>query len=390
MTLALIFTTGSVFAQDAAEADMVEPITSNDTTVKKQGKSEQKKEDSSLKLSGRIWMDYWMRLDDNNPADKTTHGLRLTRTYLTVENKINDMLMAKLVIDGAPSGTGGTTTTYDVFVKNAYLEANTDLYGAFGSMKILAGLTGTPVIGLVDDLSDYRWIYQNYIDRAADLGLSGKDGNATTSESSADLGITGQFNIMKMVTITGMYANGEGFNKVESGDYPEKANTGKSYYGVVTFNPEKMMKELNINVFARYKDVSLENNDATSATASRTNLYYGGGAAWKSDLIKAGVHYLMGTDDDESTVKINYTLLDSYINANLESIIDIPVLIMGRFAMGDSNTGIEDNERYIIAAGAGYQINKNFRTLLYFQQTSYTASDTDPDRMVWLKTDIKF
>ncbi len=98
------------------------------------------------------------------------------------------------------------TPYYGFFLKNAYLQAKNDLGAA--TLTTQFGLIGTPVIGLADKVSDYRWIYNNFIDKSKNL-------LGTSIDTSADLGISVKADIMKMVSITGAYMNGEGYKGVD-------------------------------------------------------------------------------------------------------------------------------------------------------------------------------
>ncbi len=94
-------------------------------------------------------------------------------------------------------------------------------------------------------------------------------------------------------------------------------------------------------------------------------------------------------------VKDKYGLLDSWVNANLNSLVGKPILLHGRFAMGsDANDQAKtDGSNYgntrMLACGVGYAFNSNIRAMLYYDNFKYQkVSRADSDIM--LKSEIKF
>lgn len=383
LILAAVFSAGIVFAQTEPGQpleNLYPPIEKNDNSAEK------KADKSKIDLSAVIFMEYSYDLDNNQKTDVTTHGFNITRTYLNAEKKINDNFKARLTLDSALAGKF-EEQTYNVFVKFAYIDGFHE-FNEKTKINFQAGLIGTPVVGLIDGLSDYRWIYNNYIDKSNDLGVDLKD-------SSADLGMSATFDLLKLVSVTGAYMNGEGFSKLgEDGANPptEYKNSGKSFYGAVSFNPFKTKQGgkgkkdegLYLNSFGKYEKIEIENKDA--GALDKTNYYYGGGLAWFSAFIKTGAYYIICIDKSK-TVKEKSTLLDSYVNVNLDTLIKMPVLVMGRFAMGDGNTKPASDEVKIFAGGAGYKFNDNFRILAYYQYTKQPLAD---EQAAYIKTETKF
>ena len=304
---------------------------------------------------------------------KNNNGFNISRAYLDVKYKINDILSARLTsdVDAAVSGSADSNPALHLYLKYAYLEAKKD----FGPVWLSAtgGMIETPVIGLIDKMSDYRWITLNYIDQSKVVL------NGNSFDNSADLGVKASFGIMKYATLTGAFSNGSGYKANEVNSY-------KSVTYLATINP---MKEIYLNGFGR--------NEITGKldyTGKKTKKeYYGYGVAYMSDLIKIGFNHIFPyvTTVGVSTTNINlpggstfvvaplqrrgFMLLDSWLNFNLGAVVaDAPLLITGRFVYGlqrgtyqrnitDTECGKSRNT-ILYALGLGWAFSKNFRILL--------------------------
>ena len=360
-------------------------------------KEEQKKPE--VKLEGKIFAEYKQNLEKD--VANYYYGFAVTRAYLTGKAKIDDVWSAKITIDAGniealgkdgDDPTKNVTTTsrgYEFFVKNAYVQAAPS-FGDYG-LVLQFGMIGTPIIGLIDDISDYRWVYNNYIDKAGDVLINPNDSTKSLSiDTSADLGASLKIDIMKygdkkknaMVSVTGAVMNGEGYKKT---DESTNGYRGKAMYAQITVNP---IAEVFISGYMR--------REAYAATL--LNTFYGGTIGYDSKIIKAGVSYIMGkkgelTDDEK------YTILDLYVNANLNDVAGLPVLIMGRYAMGSYKQGdtisTSASKVTVMAIGAGYQFNDYVRFLAYYenkQSKAYKAlySDDGDLQAFYVKSEIKF
>jgi hypothetical protein len=313
---------------------------------------------------------------------KNNNGFNISRAYLDVKYKINDILSARLTsdVDAGVTGAADTNAAFHLFVKFAYLEAKKD----FGPIWISAtgGLIETPVIGLIDKITDYRWIQQNYLDQAK-IVLNGN-----SFDNSADLGVRASVGIMKYVTFTGAFTNGAGYKANETNSY-------KAVTYLATINPTK---EIYINGFGRN-----EITNKLDFTGKKTKKeYYGYGVAYMSDIIKIGFNHIfpymttvgltatnipvagiLTAGAGSSTLNLTaapiqrrgFMLLDSWLNFNLGGIVaSAPLLITGRFVYGlqrgtyqraltDTELGKSRNT-LLYALGIGWAFNKNFRLLL--------------------------
>ena len=335
-------------------------------------KDSKKDEAGDLKIGGKIYLQW----QDDLESNENTFGV--TRAYLQLAKKLDEMFSIKVTADAIHELPSDATvndeevtaksSAYEFYLKNAYLKgANKIMDGLKYSFSI--GMIGTPNIGLVDNMSDYRWIYNNYLDKSKDL-------LGTSLDSSADLGVNLNLNIMKMVSVTGAITNGEGYKSTNDD------SKGKAFYGMVSVNPFQLGEDkkgdgLFLNGFMRREDDIVQDGD---------NLveYYGAGVAWKSALIKAGGNYFWAKKKASDT---KYTLVDCYANANLDSVIKLPVLAMGRFAYGKDNDN-DDSKVTKIAGGVGYKFNKSFRTAVYYEKTRYET--TASNDMFYVKAEAKY
>jgi hypothetical protein len=317
-------------------------------------------------------------------SSKNNNGFNISRAYLDVKYKINDILTARLTsdVDAAVSGSSDSNPALHLYLKYAYLEAKKD----FGPVWLSAtgGMIESPIIGLIDKISDFRWITQNYIDQSKNVL------NGNSLDNSADLGVKASFGVMKYLTLTGSFTNGSGYKANE-------ANSYKAVSYVATVNP---MKEIYINGFGR--------NEITAKydfTGKKTKKeYYGYGVAYMSDLIKIGFNHvfpyvttvgldygtngLLGAAIAGNSIyayplqRRGFMLLDSWLNFNLGAVVqDAPLLVTGRFVYGlqrgtyqrnitDPECGKSRNT-LTYALGLGWVINKNFRILLGGEITHY-------------------
>jgi hypothetical protein len=356
-----------------------------------------------VEVSGKIFFDYSYIMTGKEKVKSTkTAGkdsLNLTRAYLTFDKKIDDAWSAKVTLDGGTldqTATGqdstkatvtSTTKSSAAFVKNAYGQYKNSFGPA--DLKIQAGLVGTPVIDLLDGLIGSRWIYQNYLDKASDVTGSSFD------VSSADTGVKAEVKLMKMVSLTGMYANGDGY-KTNTTD--QDAAT-KSYYGTLNINPIEAL-----NLFGFYHKHNVSVSGVTGAAADKKNnqvAYYGAGVAWKDKNFKVGASYTI-EDGNKKNIKEEGTVLELWANASLNEFIGMPVLVIGRYAQGtyedkNSNTAKKnENEGSAIWGGVGYQFSKNVQVAAMYKMDALTkktggvkASDAE-NNTFFVKTEVVF
>jgi len=311
---------------------------------------------------------------------KNNNGFNISRAYLNVIYRINDILTVRLTSD-VDAGVSPSASLKDanpgfhLYLKYAYLEAKKD----FGPVWISAtgGMIDTPISGLIDKISDYRWIQQNYLNQA-NIVLNGQK-----LDTSADLGVKVSVGVMKYLTLTGACMNGSGYTGDEMNSY-------KSFYYIATANP---LKEIYVNVFGRNEITT--KYDFSGKKAKRD--FYGYGVAYMSDIIKVGFNHIfpyvttVGLDYGTNGLlgaavagnsifiyplqKRGYMLFDSWLNFNLGPIVpEAPIIVTGRFVYGlqrgtyqkavtDPECG-KSRTAFLYALGVGWAFNNNFRILL--------------------------
>lgn len=342
-----------------------------------------KEKSSDVKIKGKIFMQYEQELNDAKDKDETKTGtFEVTRAYIQILKNIGGPFSIKITgdaIKGIKDSNGDTGKHYDFYLKNAYLQGKGNV-GMF-ALKAQLGLIGTPLIGITDKMSDYRWIYNNFFDKAKNL-------NVQNGESSADLGFSLNAKIMDKVSVTGAVVNGEGYKSVDENE----KNSGKAYYGLLSVTP---LKGLYINGYLRLENEEVDNSK--KSYYAKDSIYYGGGIGWKNKLIKIGFNYIIGkrTDDDpaltDSTVN-EFKLFDSWLNINLETFTGMPILILGRFAFGEDDK-VTDSMVTYWGAGLGYRFNKNFRLAAYLDNYKYDDSATYTEtnqQSFYIKAEAKY
>ncbi len=337
--LLIVISSTAIFGQSA----------NSEKDEKKTEKSEQTTNNIG-KFSAKTFFQ-WSRDVQGDQEDR----FELKRIYLTWERKFDKIFSAKITTDAFPL-TSDTKSGYDVLIKNAYFQVAPQF--GFAKITLQAGMVRTPTIGLMNKFSGIRWVNNTYISDAKLLL------NGLTIDTSADLGIKLKVELFKKVSITGAYTNGEGYKTVLTSEL----NNGKSIHGLVNYNP---YKSFFITAFIR----SYGKSDTEDI------LYYGGSLAWKGSTVKIGASFSYITDELNSS-KTNGYLIDTWLNINLKSIMGYPILLVGKYALGDYNN-LTTN---LIAAGPGYKINKYAQTTLYVE--NYRKDGTNATK-VYIKAEFK-
>jgi hypothetical protein len=374
-----------------------------------EGKSDKKIEDAikdiyrRLEIGVDVYMDWYAEWGQKDGAyDRVAHGengtpygslvsvpsdvqannnnaFRIPSANLEVRYKINDILNARLTTEvdtQVTPGGGEPNAAFHIYLHYAYIEAAKK----FGPVSVSAsgGMIGTPVVGYVNTISDYRWIAENYIEQSATIL------NNLVLDYSADLGVKASFGIMKYVRMECSITNGAGYKMNETNSY-------KAFTYMATITP---IKELYAVGFGRNEITT--KYDYTGKKAKRE--YYGYGVAYTSELIKIGFNHLfpyvttVGLDLNRTNLSVyaypvqkrGYMLFDSWINVNLGAVIPVaPLLITGRFVYGlqrgtyqkyltDTECG-KMRRTTLYALGVGWRFNKNFRMLLGVELQKYAV-----------------
>jgi len=372
---------GAAFAQDAPKADEPKPV---------------------VDVSGVLYLD-WGYVQKANEASSLKEGsdtMRLQRAYLNFAKKIDDVWSVKVTLDGVGVTTkeasidgdevdgdpdalpddnltvsNSTKANNVMFIKNAYVQMKQNFDPI--TLTVQYGVVGTPIIGQGDGMSGARWIYNTYLDKSGDLL------GDTIDVSSADLGLKADISLMKMVTLTGMYANGSNYKFTE-----DQQVTDKAYWGVLSITP---IKELAINGYYHTRDVAPGSEDNTVT-------YYGGGIGWSDKSFKVGGNFILGERDAATAPnKKDYMLYEVFANINLADVAGVPVLFYGKYAAGESEADDDAKvEGTQIWAGLGYQFNKSVQIMALYQtgeKETTTAAGVKTkveEDMVWVKSEVKF
>lgn len=291
-----------------------------------------------IKISGALFAEYAQALNGSHDGH-----FALSRVRLTVKKNLPGVFSFRVTLDALgledPEKEG-----YEALVKYAYLQAAPKC----GPVAIIlqGGMIGTPTTSLVNSLTGIRWIGNTYIGVSKKI-LADAAGAALSIDTTADLGISLKIKFADMVTLTGALTNGEGYKNVDT----DNLYTGKAYYSTLIFNP---LKNMYINGFFRYfqKDINID------------LMYYGGGAAWKGPILCTGAH-VIGVTYDTGLSRSGF-LVEGWINLNVNTIVGLPVLIIGRAGIAH---GLDDTDNGQYGGGLGYKFNKNVQTAIYYEYT---------------------
>jgi len=352
-----------------------------------------------VEVGGLAYLEWSKELkhSDTRTPDENTNTFAIKRVYLDFKKKLDDMWSVRVTTDvgqvdsksskdfvtksGTPDDTKSKveskTNGYTVFLKYAYVEAKEKF--DFADVKFNFGMIGTPLIGFVDKQSDYRWLEQNYADQAKTV-LYSKAGKGESIDHSADMGLSLEVSMFnKLLTLTGAYTNGEGYKYA---DEVKLGDDGKTYYGMATIMPIK-----DLYLFGIYR-----NQETNDMIDDNYNMYYGGGLVYADELFKVGAMYLLPEVSTKKTgqaaVENKYKLFDSWLNIRLDTIISMPVIVVGRYAFGE-NKDVDKSKVTSWAAGLGYHVANGLRAVVYYQNVKSEARD-DPDTKIFVKTEVKF
>ena len=367
------------------------------TAFAQEAKPEEKvPEKPKLEVGGLAYLEWSKELkhSDTRTPDENTNTFAIKRVYLDFKKKLDDMWSVRVTTDVGQvdsksskkyTETGTTTSNvesktnfYTVFLKYAYVEAKEKF--DFADVKFNFGMIGTPLIGFVDKQSDYRWLEQNYADQAKTL-LYSQAGKGESIDHSADMGLSVEVSMFnKLLTLTGAYTNGEGYKYA---DEVKLGDDGKTYYGMATIMPIKDLYLIGI----------YRNQETNDMVADNYNMYYGGGLVYADELFKVGAMYLLPEVSTKASktaaaVENKYKLFDSWLNIRLDTIISMPVIVVGRYAFGE-NKDVDKSKVTSWAAGLGYHVANGLRAVVYYQNVKSEALD-DPDTKIFVKTEVKF
>lgn len=283
---------------------------------------------------GKVFFNFHSTFDER--TDKSAFELK--RAYLGYSYNISENLSAKVLFDAGKSDVAidlndstnvksSTSLAYTAFVKNAQLSYSNDF------VKVSLGMIGNPQYKAAEKLWGRRYIAKNVQD-------------IHKFTVSADLGVSAEFKLHKIITVDVTVRNGEGYKKMESDDI---------YTSAIGFHL-KPVKGLTIRGF--YDHAAGENTQYSL-------MHFVG---YKHKIFAVGV---------EQIVQNNFKYIKDNNHSAVSAFGSIKVYknveVFGRY---DSYTMKEDesvNENVIIT-GIQYSPIKNILIALNYQGASFKES----------------
>jgi predicted porin len=224
-----------------------------------------------VKFSGKVFADASYRQNEDQGTDKkspeTGIGVDVKRFYLGAEYDANDVWSAKIVTDIGDKGA----KRYDVFVKNAYIEAK--LHPLF---VLRLGEAGLPWVPYSEDRYGFRYVENTLIDRVG-FGTSTDWG----------LHLLGDWN--KRITYQISAVNGRGY-----GDPTRSKNpTGEARIGFAPF------EGFNFGVGGQFGKLG---QDVEGSKAKNTAKRFDAAASYDTGRFRLGLEYFLGKDDTADIV----------------------------------------------------------------------------------------
>ena len=349
---------------------------------------------SATQVSGRMYIQ-WMKQMSTPAADEGEHqnSFQIQRAYLQFRHQLDQVWSVKVTLD-AGNDAGGSDTRYLVYIKNAYVQTKIGMGSVNLTMQF--GMISTAVSGFIDNVSDYRWLNNNYIEGSKKILAKSSTELGQTIEVSADMGVSAEFQVAGMVTVAAQVTNGEGYKKT---DEETSGDDGKAYLGMVAIQP---VTGLHIAGYLRHQitDDGRDNDNYIR--------YYGGTLAYSTDLIRIGASYVvvrkrtLAWPYDGIVSETDYSIMDAFLNMNLQSVAGVPILLTGRYARGESefdDAAGTDVTTTLWAAGLGYRFSKNVRFMAYYEvytaETNLTPSSTtldytDDEETFYIKCEVTF
>jgi hypothetical protein len=172
-----------------------------------------------FKPGGKPFMRIYSNFHTTFSDGESVSAFELTRVYLGYEHEFSENFSALANIDIANPGVGGLEMT--AFIKNALIRYHTN------DLTVLFGLIPTTQFKLQENFWGYRYIGKSFQD-------------AYKFNSSADLGISLNYEVTDFLSTDLIIANGEGYKKLEADSVlrtgfgitlePTSKLTGRVYY----------------------------------------------------------------------------------------------------------------------------------------------------------------
>ncbi len=345
-------------------------------------------------ISGEVFFNWHSVMTDSTDTESggKMNTFELERMYLNWKKKFDDTFSARATLDignETIEENGKETSKYRVYAKYGYLQAAKKGIGPV-DLTMKFGLIDTPILGYVDKLGDQRWVQKNLIDESKYLLPDG-----SSLDNSADLGASLGIGFMKSELVLAL-TNGEGYKNTNESLFSDSSNStknsayGKAFYTRLTIVP---IDSLYISGYFRQEGTSSNQSDNKKG-------FYGAGIAWKDDLVKAGLNYIMPfqTIDGEKAAWGNgdekkMTLAELWVTFTPEKLIGMPILASLRYGYGE-DADQSDSKTGFIGVGVGYEFADYFRAMAWYEQLDSEMADAadepNPEKTFYIKTEFTF
>ncbi|MBP7585055.1 MAG: hypothetical protein KBA61_13530, partial [Spirochaetes bacterium] len=271
-------------------------------------------------------------------------------------------------------------------------------------LTIRTGMIPIAVSALIDGVSDYRWLKNNFIDQSKDL-LYLDTTNGIALDTTADLGVGMTLALGNTVSLDFQLTNGDGFKKTDESGDTAGIDDGKAYLVMITYRP---IQHLYLAGYFRYQtmlDHAYE-TDNYRTYAGMTVMYVTGIVRCGASVVAARASSKAATALPDTDPQLrNYLLGDIFANINLFPVIGRPLLVAARVSAGqtsfesDTIAGAADGDTatvFVYAAGVGWQFNEYYRLMAYYEDRDSTSGDIAAldwgrhERIFYIKSEIRF
>lgn len=127
----------------------------------------------NTEFSGLLFGDYFWMANHHTETVEGSNGFWIRRIYLTLEHDISNSFSTRLRLEMNTEGDFVSSSKMTPVVKDAYLKWKNEEH------QLLAGISGTPTWGLVEDVWGYRSVEQTPLDlygfgSSRDFGVAAK------------------------------------------------------------------------------------------------------------------------------------------------------------------------------------------------------------------------
>lgn len=118
----------------------------------------QDSEESSSKISGLAFGDYYFIAENHNSSIKNQHGFWFRRIYFTYEYTLDNHWSSRFRLEMSNEGDFESNSDMVPIVKDAWLKYK------FANQSIYLGMSATPTFALIEDTWGYRSVEKVSVD----------------------------------------------------------------------------------------------------------------------------------------------------------------------------------------------------------------------------------